>query len=132
MKSLQASITRALTTGSYLKCNDNSKAKELKIIGLVGFKGTRGRYPKAGVGDMVICSVTKGDISVKGTVVKAVIIRQRKEYRRANGMRIAFEDNAAVLVNDDGFPIGTEIKGVIAKEVVERFPKLAAIAPGVI
>jgi large subunit ribosomal protein L14 len=132
MKAVYAKITKALTTGSYLKCNDNSKAKELKIIGVVKYKGVRGRYLKAGVGDMVVCSVTKGDISVKGNVVKAVIIRQKKEYRRINGMRISFEDNAAVLVNDDGFPIGTEIKGVIAKEVVERFPKLAAIAPGVV
>jgi large subunit ribosomal protein L14 len=132
MKAVNAKITKTLVTGSYLKCDDNSKAKELKIIGVVGYKGVRGRYPKAGVGDLVICSVTKGDISVKGNIVKAVIIRQKKEYRRKNGLRICFEDNAAVVVNEDGVPVGTEIKGVVAREAVERFPKIAALAVGVV
>ena len=59
-------------------------------------------------------------------------MRQKKEIRRANGSRVSFEDNACVLVNDDKLPIGTEIKGVIAKEVAERYPKVAAIAPGVV
>ena len=132
MKSINAKITKTLVSGSYLKCDDNSKAKELKIIGVVGYKGVRGRYPKAGVGDLVICSVAKGDISVKGSIVKAVITRQKKEYRRKNGLRVAFEDNAAVLVNEDGIPIATEIKGVVAKEAVERFPKIAGLAVGVV
>ena len=64
--------------------------------------------------------------------IKAVIIRQKKEITRPNGNRVSFEDNACVLVNDEKLPIGTEIKGVIAKEVAERYPKVAAIAPGVV
>ncbi len=132
MKGVAAKVTKGLTLGSTLKCSDNTKAKELQLIGVIGYKGVRGRYPAAGVGDLAICSVKKGGPTVKGTVVKAVIIRQKKEYRRANGWRISFEDNAAVLVNDEGLPLGTEIKGVIAKEVVERFPKLAAISSGVV
>ncbi len=131
MKGVASKVVKTLTLGSYLKCDDNSGAKVLSIIGVVGYKGRRGRNPRAGVGDIVICSVKKGDPKVKGTVVKAVITRQRKEYRRPNGMRICFEDNAAVLVNDEGLPIATEVKGVIAREVAERFPKVSAISPGI-
>lgn len=131
MKGLPAKITKTLTTGSTLVCNDNSGAKELMIIGVLGWKGRRGRNPKAGVGDIVVCSVKKGDPKMVGTVVKAVIIRQKKEIRRPNGMRVSFEDNAAVLVTEDGLPTATEIKGVVAREVGERFPKVIAIAPGV-
>ena len=131
MKAISSKITKTLTTGSYLICNDNSGAKILKIIGVVGYRGVRGRNPRAGVGDLVICSVVSGDPKMKGTIVKAVIIRQKKEYRRPNGIRVSFEDNAAALVNDEGIPIGSEIKGVVAREVAERFSKVAAISPGV-
>ncbi len=132
MKGLFSRPTRTLTLGSTLKCDDNSGARVLMIIGVVGYKGRRGRNPRAGVGDMVICSVKKGNQKVKGTVVKAVITRQKKEYKRPNGMRICFEDNAAVLVNDEGLPIATEVKGVVAREVLERYPKVAAISSSVI
>ncbi|MEM2948348.1 MAG: uL14 family ribosomal protein [Candidatus Anstonellales archaeon] len=131
MRGLPAKIVKTLVPGSTLVCNDNSGAKELMIIGVVGWKGRRGRYPRAGVGDMVICSVKKGDPKMVGTVVRAVITRQKKEIRRPNGMRVFFEDNAAVLVTEDGLPIATEIKGVIARELGERYPKVIAIAPGV-
>ncbi|MEM0356664.1 MAG: 50S ribosomal protein L14 [Candidatus Anstonellales archaeon] len=132
MKALRAKPVKVLSVGSYLKCDDNSGARELMIIGVVGYKGVRSRVPKAGVGDMVICSVKKGDPKMVGTKVKAVIVRQKKEYRRYAGYRISFEDNAAVVVNDDGVPIGTEIKGVVAREAVERYPKIAAISQGVV
>ena len=131
MKAIPAKVVKALTVGSYLKCDDNSGAKVLMIIGVVGYKGVRGRYPRAGVGDMVICSVKQGNPKMKGQVVKVVITRQKKEYRRPNGMRVSFEDNAGVVVNDEGIPIGTEVKGVVAREAADRFPKIAAIAPGV-
>ena len=131
MKGIPARIVKTLIPGSRLVCNDNSGAKELMIIGVVGWKGRRGRNPRAGVGDMVICSVKKGDPKMVGTTVRAVITRQKKEIRRANGMRVFFEDNAAVLVNEDGIPTATEIKGVVAREIGERFPKVIAIAPGV-
>jgi len=92
----------------------------------------RGRNPKAGVGDIIIASVKKGKPDMVKKKVKAVIVRQKKEIKRPNGMRVSFEDNACVLVNDDKLPIGTEIKGVVAKEISERHPKVAAIAPGVV
>jgi large subunit ribosomal protein L14 len=132
MKGLGSHIPKTLTLGTQLVCSDNSGAKLVGIIGVIGYKGVRGRNPKAGVGDVVIASVKKGKPDMVKKKVKAVIIRQKKELRRPNGMRVSFEDNACVLVNDDMLPIGTEIKGVVAKEISERHPKVAAIAPGVV
>ncbi|NPA22398.1 MAG: 50S ribosomal protein L14 [Candidatus Micrarchaeota archaeon] len=131
MKAVRAKVVKTLTTGTYLKCDDNSGAKVLMIIGVEHYKGVRGRYPRAGVGDVVICSVKKGDPKLVGTVVKAVIIRQKKEFNR-RGYRVAFEDNAAVVINEEGIPVGTEVKGVVAREAAERFPKVAGIAQGVV
>ena len=132
MKGLGSHIPKTLTLGTRLVCSDNSGAKLVGIIGVVGYKGVRGRNPKAGVGDVIIASVKKGKPDMVKKKVKAVIIRQKKEIRRPNGMRVSFEDNACVLVNDDMLPIGTDIKGVVAKEISERHPKVAAIAPGVV
>jgi large subunit ribosomal protein L14 len=128
MKGMTSKITKTLVPLSRIKCDDNSGAQLLKIIGLKSYKGVRNRYPAAGVGSTVICSVVKGDTKMVGTKVIAVITRQRKEFKRPNGTRISFEDNAAVLINEDGLPIGTEIKGAIAREVAERYPKVSAIA----
>lgn len=132
MKGLTGKIVKSLTTGSYLLCHDNSGAKELFIFGVKGAKGVRARYPSVGIGDVIIASVKKGNPDMVKKVVKALIVRQKKEFRRANGMRVSFEDNAAVLITDDGLPVATEVKGVVAREIAERYPKVAAIAPGVI
>ncbi len=132
MKGLTSNIVKTLTLNTVLPCTDNSGAKMVGIIGALRFKGTRSRNPQVGVGDIVIASVKKGKPDMVKKVVKALIVRQKKEYRRANGIRIMFEDNAVVLVNDDFLPVGTEIKGVVAREVAERFPKVAAISAGVV
>ncbi|MFH2106573.1 MAG: 50S ribosomal protein L14 [Candidatus Micrarchaeota archaeon] len=132
MKGLTSNVTKGLQLGTVLTCTDNSGAKELYIISSRGFKGTRKRPPSMGVGNIVIASVRKGKPDMVKKVVKALIVRQKKEYRRANGVRLSFEDNAAVLVTDDNLPVGTEIKGVVAREIVERFPKVSAIAAGII
>jgi large subunit ribosomal protein L14 len=132
MKGLGSRITRGLSVGSRLVCNDNSGAKILQIIGVIGTKARHTRVPSAGISSIVICAVKKGNPSMKKKVVRVCIVRQRKEYRRPNGIRIRFEDNAGVLVDDDGLPVGTEIKGAIAREVAERYPKIAAIAAAVV
>ncbi|MCK4319512.1 uL14 family ribosomal protein [Candidatus Micrarchaeota archaeon] len=132
MKGLQSHVTKGLTRGSKVICHDNSGAKLIYVIGVKGAKGTRGRSLSAGVGDIVIASVRKGNPDMVKKIVKAVVIRQKQKIRRPNGTRVIFEDNAVALVNDEGLPIGTEIKGVVAKEVVERYPKVAAISPGVV
>jgi len=81
---------------------------------------------------MVNVVVKKGKPEMRKKVEKAVIVRVKKEYRRPDGTRIKFEDNAVVLVDDKGMPKGSEVKGVVAKEVGERFPKIAGISSGVV
>ncbi|MFA5077253.1 MAG: 50S ribosomal protein L14 [Candidatus Micrarchaeia archaeon] len=132
MKGLGSHIVRCLPVGARVTCHDNSGAKEVEIINVLTLKGVRGRVPTAGIGDVVIASVKKGKPEMVKKVVRALIVRQKKAFKRANGMTVQFEDNAAVLVTEDGLPIGTEIKGVVAKEITERYPKVSAIAPGVI
>jgi large subunit ribosomal protein L14 len=128
MKSVNARVTSGLQVGSKLKCVDNSGATEVEIIAVKGYKGVRRRYPKSGVAGLVVAAVKKGDPKIRHEIVKAVIIRQRKEYRRRSGMRIKFEDNACVLVNDKNDPRGTRIKGPVAKEAVERFSTIGKIS----
>jgi len=132
MKPITAKITKALQAGSYLNCADNTGATLLQIIAVKGYKGVKSRGPRCGVADWIVCAVKVGDAKIMHEVVHAIIIRQKKEYRRANGMRIKFEDNSAVLINDKGEPRGTKIKGPIAKEVVERFSVIGKIATTVI
>lgn len=132
MKGIGSRITKGLTAGSTLVCSDNSGAKMLQIIGVSRYKGKRGMYPKAGVCQVVTAAVKKGSPEMKKKVVRALIVRQRKEFRRANGVRIQFEDNAAVLIDEEGLPVGTEIKGAVSREIAERFPRVAAIAAAVV
>jgi large subunit ribosomal protein L14 len=127
-KALTSKITRALTAGSRMVCADNSGAKELELVAVKGMKGVLNRYPSAGVGDMIIASVKKGKPEIKKQVVIAVIIRQKRQYTRANGSKIRFEDNAAVIIGEDGLPKGTEIKGPVAREAVDKWNKLGSIA----
>lgn len=129
MKAVKGKITRALPLQAYLEACDNSGAKILKIVSVKEYKGVRGRIPAAGVGDLILASVKKGKLEMMKQVVPAVIVRQRKEYRRPDGTRIKFEDNAAVVLKDEkGNPKGTIFKGPIAKEVAERWPAVAKVA----
>jgi large subunit ribosomal protein L14 len=129
MKAVSSHITRALPPCCVLDTCDNSGAKMLKIFNVMGLKTRKGRKPTGGVGDMVMCSVVKGRPDMRKQVVLAIIVRQRKEYRRADGTRIKFEDNAAVVLKDDkGNPKGTMFKGPIAKEVCDRWPAVAKLA----
>jgi large subunit ribosomal protein L14 len=128
MKAIRASITKALNVGSNLNCADNTGAKIIQIIAVLHYKGIRKRQPKAGVGDMIKITVKQGDVKIRKTMANAVIIRQRAEYRRPDGLRISFEDNAAVLTDEKGTPKGTEIKGPVAKEAIERFSPIGKIS----
>jgi len=121
-------VSAGLQAGSYLICADNSGAKLLQIIGVPKYKGRLRRLPKAAVGDLVVVSVKEGTKELRKQVLNAVIIRQRKPYRRMDGTWIQFEDNAGVIVTPEGDPKGTEIRGPIAKEAAERWPKVAALA----
>jgi large subunit ribosomal protein L14 len=132
MNSINASPVKTLTRETTLTCTDNSGAKEVKIIDVYKFKGKKKMLPKAGIADLVKVVIKKGKPEMRKKLEKAVIVRTKKEYKRHNGQHIKFEDNAVVLVDDKGLPKASEIKGVIAKEAAERYPKLAGIAAGVI
>jgi large subunit ribosomal protein L14 len=132
MKGLSSSISRTLVPSSVLTCADNSGAKTLMLINKVGKSGRKGRMATSGVGDIIMASVKVGSPQYVKKVVRVVIIRQKQPIRRPNGMRIRFEDNAGVLINDANLPIGTEVKGPMAREVVERYIKLASIASRVV
>lgn len=128
MQSLKAKITRALPTGARLDVVDNSGAKIVEIISVIGYRGVRRRLSKAGVGDLIVASVKKGNVEMRKQKVNGIVVRQKKEYRRRDGTRIKFEDNAVVITNEDGEPKGSGIKGPIAKEAAERWSKLASMA----
>jgi len=114
--------------GAKVKCIDNTGAKVLNVVSVINYKGTKSRQPRAGVGEVVRCSVVKGSPEMREETPLAVIVRQRKEWRRPSGRRVRFDDNAAVLINDRNEPRGNEIKGAVAKEVVERFPEIGKVA----
>lgn len=115
---------------SYLEVADNSGAKELQCIHIIG--STRKRY--AYLGDTIVCSVKKaipGGIVKKGEVVKVVIVRTRKEFGRADGSYIRFGDNAGVIIKD-GEPIASRMFGPIAREIRKSYPKIASLAAEVL
>jgi large subunit ribosomal protein L14 len=128
MEALNADVTQGLSKGSLITCADNTGARELKVISIAGYSGTKNRQPKAGLGDKITVSVTKGTPEMRRQVLEAVIVRQRKPIRRPDGTRVKFEDNAGVIINENEEPQGSEIKGPIAREVAERFGSIASTA----
>ena len=129
MKGLKANITKALPVGAYINTCDNSGAKIVKVFAVIGHKTKKGKKPAAGIGDLIMCAVKSGKPEIRKQVVFGIIVRQKKEYKRVNGMRIKFEDNAVVVLKDEkGNPKGTIFKGPIAKEVADRWPAVAKIA----
>ena len=129
MRPVKARIVRSLNHGSTIPTCDNSGAKMIYVISVKHSKGVKGRKPACGVGDLIMASVKKGSPEMRKQVVFAVIVRQKKEYRRMDGTRVKFEDNAAVVLKDDkGNPKGTIFKGPIAKEAAERWPSVAKVA----
>lgn len=132
MRGISASQTKCITLKTRLFCTDNSGAKEVELISVKGHKGRKRMNPKAGIADMINVVVKKGKPEIRKKIEKAVIVRTKKEYKRASGIRIKFEDNAVVLVDERGIPKASEIKGVVAKEAAERWPKIAGLAQQVV
>lgn len=129
MQPVKSKITRGFNMGSLIETCDNSGAKLVKIVSIIGRNTVEGRKPSAGVGDLLMVSVKKGNPDMRKQVVFAVIVRQKKEYRRPAGERIKFEDNAIVILKDNkGNPKGTIFKGPIAKEACERWPGVSKVA----
>ena len=117
---------------SYLKVADNTGAKEIKCIRVLG--GSKRKY--GNIGDVIVASVRKaapGGTVKKGEVVKAVIVRSSKGVRRADGSYVRFDDNAAVIIKDDKNPRGTRIFGPVARELRDKdYMKILSLAPEVI
>lgn len=117
---------------SLLTVADNTGARRLMCIRVLG--GALRRY--AGVGDIVVCTVkeaTPGGVVKKGDVVRAVVVRTKKEVRRPDGSYIKFDENAAVIIKDDKSPRGTRIFGPVARELRDReFMKIISLAPEVL
>jgi large subunit ribosomal protein L14 len=117
---------------TYLKVADNTGAKELMCIRVLGGSGRR----YASIGDVVVASVKKaapGGVVKKGEVVKAVVVRTAKEIRREDGTYIRFDENAAVIIRDDKNPKGTRIFGPVARELREKdYLKILSLAPEVL
>ncbi len=128
MKAITSNVTEALPIGARLQCVDNTGAREVEIISVKGYKGVRRRLDVAGVGDMIIVSVKKGSVDMRKEVMTAVVVRQKKEYRRADGLRVKFEDNAAVIISPEGVIKGSEIRGPVAKEAADRWPAVGSAA----
>lgn len=120
--------TAGICIGTRLKVTDNSGAKEVMVVGIPGFKTRLRRVPVATVGDLVVVAVKKGTTELVGQVIRAVIVRQKKPFRRLDGTWLAFEDNACVIVTPEGTPKGSEVRGPVAREAAERWPPIANIA----
>lgn len=117
---------------TYLKSADNTGAKELMCIKVLG--GSKRKY--ANIGDVIVCSVknaTPGGVVKKGEIVKAVVVRSVKGLKRPDGSVIRFDENAAVILKDDGSPRGTRIFGPVARELREKdYMKIISLAPEVL
>ncbi len=129
MKALGAKISKGLPHRAKIPTCDNSGAKVIRLISVKGAKTRKGRYPQAGLGDLILASVINGTPAMRKQVVLAIIVRQKKPYRRHDGTRVMFESNAAVVLKDDkGTPKGTIFKGPIAKEAAIRWPRISKLA----
>jgi large subunit ribosomal protein L14 len=129
MKAVSGKPTRSLNIGSLLEACDNSGARIVRIVSVKHGKTTKGRQGYAKIADQVKVSVRKGDPKMKGEVFSAVVVRQKKPWKRKTGERVCFSDNAVALLKDDkGNPKGTQIKGSVAREVQERWKEVAKIA----
>ncbi|KAJ3194079.1 hypothetical protein HK101_003544 [Irineochytrium annulatum] len=121
-------MTLALPVGAVMNCADNSGAKNLYIIAVKRFGARLNRLPAAAAGDMVLATVKKGKPDLRKKVMTAIVIRQRKQWRRKDGVFLYFEDNAGVIVNPKGEMKGSGITGPVAKECADLWPKIASSA----
>ena len=121
-------VTRVIPLNAVITCADNTGAKTLRVIQVIGAKSRLARYPAASVGDQVQCVVKRGPPDLRKQTFGAVIVRQKYPVRRISGLRVSFEDNAAVLITPEGELKGTDIKGPVASEAAEQWPRIANLA----
>ena len=128
MKGLPGKQMRGIPTGARLDCIDNTGAKIVQVVAVPKYHGASRRYPSAGIGDLLVVTVKKGTPETRKQLMRAVIVRQRRPFRRPEGTMVQFEDNAVVIVTETGETKGTDIKGPVAREAAERWPRIAATA----
>eukprot|EP01091_Cochliopodium_minus_P001131 TRINITY_DN10_c0_g1_i1.p1 TRINITY_DN10_c0_g1~~TRINITY_DN10_c0_g1_i1.p1 ORF type:complete len:143 (-),score=31.25 TRINITY_DN10_c0_g1_i1:128-556(-) len=125
-------IALGLPVAAIMNCADNTGAKNLFVVSVFGISGHLNKLPAAGVGDMVLATVKKGKPELRKKMTPAVVVRQRKTWRRKNGVYIHFEDNAGVIVNPKGEMKGSVVTGPISKECAEFWPKIASKAASIL
>eukprot|EP00168_Porphyra_purpurea_P005786 TRINITY_DN1690_c0_g1_i1.p2 TRINITY_DN1690_c0_g1~~TRINITY_DN1690_c0_g1_i1.p2 ORF type:complete len:141 (+),score=14.27 TRINITY_DN1690_c0_g1_i1:33-455(+) len=125
-------MTCGLPVAAVMNCADNTGAKNLYIIAVAGWGSRLNRLPKAGLGDMVLATVKKGRPDLRKKVLHACVVRQRKPWRRREGLFIYFEDNAGVIVNPKGEMKGSQIAGPIGKEAADLWPRVASAASTIV
>ena len=132
MQGVKYKISLAIPVGCQLACADNSGAKLLNVISVFCDHGTLNRLPSGSIGDVLLVSVRKGKPDMRKKLMRAVIVRQRKPWRRVDGSFIYCEDNAGVIITTKGDPKGSAINGPVAKECGELFPKIVSNASAVL
>lgn len=125
-------ISACLPTLCVMNCADNTGAKNLYIVAVTMIGARLNRLPKGSVGELFLASVKKGKPELRKKVLPAVIIRQRKCFRRREGYQLYFEDNAGVIVNPKGEMRGSAITGPVAKECADLWPKISGHAGSII
>ena len=125
-------MSLGLPVGAVLNCADNSGAKNLYIFAVTGIGARLNRLPAASSGDLVVATVKKGNPELRKRVHPAVVVRQRKTFRRKEGTFTYFEDNAGVIVNPKGEMKGSGISGPVAKESADLWSKISTHAPAII
>merc|ERR1719453_2791312 len=121
-------MSLGLPAAAVMNCADNSGAKNLYVISVNGTGSRLNRLPAASIGDCVLASVKKGKPELRKKVTPAVVIRQRKPWRRKDGVFLYFEDNAGVIVNLKGEMKGSAVTGPVGKECADLWPRIASNA----
>jgi large subunit ribosomal protein L23e len=132
IQGVKLKMALGLPVGATINCADNSGAKSIYIFAVKRVQAALSRLPAASVGDHVICTVKKGKPDLRKKVQNAVVVRQRKPWRRREGYFIYFQDNAGVIISNKGEMKSSTILGPIAKECADLWPKLGAAAESVV
>ena len=132
MRGIAGKQTRGLPTMARMQVADNTGAKIAQLINVRKLGGTMRRYPAAGVGDLIKVSIKRGTPATRRQMFNAVVIRQRRPFRRVDGTWVQFEDNACVITNEKGDVQGSDIKGPVSRESAERWPRIAATAKQIV
>ena len=132
MRGIAGKQTRGLPTMASLQVADNTGAKIAQLLNVRTLGGTMRRYPAAGVGDLIKVSIKRGTPDTRRQMFDAVVIRQRRPFRRVDGTWVQFEDNACVITKEKGDGQGSDFKGPVSREAAERWPRIAATAKQIV